>query len=112
MIVVVAVLVVLAGLAAWIVRVAGWRFALQRLGGALLIVVLVTFATTVLLRQVGVDQAQKDALVELGLPPSSQPCVSSLGTGADDGDGAAVRRGSRTRQERLRAVRRLERRTC
>jgi peptide/nickel transport system permease protein len=83
MILVVAVLVVLAGLAAWIVRVAGWRFAVQRLGGALLIVVLVTFATTVLLRQVGVDQAQKDALVELGLPPSSQPCVSSLGTGAD-----------------------------
>jgi peptide/nickel transport system permease protein len=82
-IVVIAILVVIAGLAAWIVRVAGWRFAAQRLGGSLLIVVLVTFATTLLLRQVGVDQAQKDALVELGLPASSQPCVSSLGTGAD-----------------------------
>jgi peptide/nickel transport system permease protein len=83
MIVVGIVLVLIVGLAAWIVRVAGWRFALQRLGGSLLIVVLVTFATTLLLRQVGVDQSQKDTLVELGLPPSSQPCVSSLGTGAD-----------------------------
>ena len=81
--VVIALFVVFAALAVWIVNVAGWRFALQRLGGAVLIVVIVTFATSLLLRQVGIDDQQKQALVELGLPPTAQPCVSALGTGAD-----------------------------
>jgi peptide/nickel transport system permease protein len=83
MIVVVTILIVVTVLAAWIVRAAGWRFALQRLGGSLLIIVLVTFGTSVLLRQVGVDDSQRQALADLGLPPTAQPCVSALGTGAD-----------------------------
>ncbi|MEQ9162419.1 MAG: ABC transporter permease, partial [Ilumatobacter fluminis] len=77
------ILILIAALIAWIVYVAGWRFALQRLGGALLIVVLVTFLTSFLLRQTGADEEQKQVLVELGLPAESAPCVSALGTGAD-----------------------------
>lgn len=83
MIVVAIIFIVLGALAVWIVKVAGWRFALQRLGGAVLILVIVTFATSLLLRQVGIDDQQKQALVDLGLPSSAQPCVSALGTGAD-----------------------------
>jgi peptide/nickel transport system permease protein len=82
MIVLLIVLAVLAGLAVWIVRVAGWRFALQRLGGALLILLLVTFLTSFLLRFVGVDESQKEVLRELGVSENAQPCVSALGTGA------------------------------
>jgi peptide/nickel transport system permease protein len=77
------ILVLVAALIAWIVYVAGWRFAVQRLGGALLIVVIVTFLTSVLLRQTGADEEQQAVLVELGLPAESAPCVSALGTGAD-----------------------------
>ena len=77
------IILLIAALIAWIVYVAGWRFALQRLGGALLIVVLVTFLTSFLLRQTGADEEQKQVLVELGLPEESAPCVSALGTGAD-----------------------------
>ena len=76
------ILVSIAVLTAWIVHVAGWRFAAQRLGGAILIVVIVTFATTALLRMVGVDDQQREALAALGLSENSQPCVSALGTGA------------------------------
>ena len=79
----VVILALLAGLTIWVVRVAGWRFALKRLAGAALILLIVTFGTTLLLRSVGVDAEQKAALEELGLPASSQPCVSALGTGAD-----------------------------
>jgi peptide/nickel transport system permease protein len=84
MTVIIILLIVLAVLVAWIVHVAGWDFAAKRLGNALLIIVLVTFATTLLLRQVGVDDAQRDKLEELGLPPTSYPCVSALGTGATE----------------------------
>ena len=83
MIVVLAFLLIVVGLAAWIVKVAGWRFALNRLGSALLIVVIVTFATSVLLRQASVDEQQSLALEEVGLPATAQPCVAALGTGAD-----------------------------
>ncbi len=83
MIVVLIILVAFLALAAWIVRVAGWHFAVQRLGGALLILVLVTFATSLLLRQTSVDESQSAALEALGLPSTAQPCVSALGTGAD-----------------------------
>lgn len=82
MIVLVVLALTIAGLAAWIVQVAGWRFAAQRLGGALLILVIVTFATSMLLRLSSDDQQTKDALAELGLSESSGPCVSQLGTGA------------------------------
>ena len=75
MIVLLIILAALVGLAVWIVRVAGWRFALQRLGGALLILLLVTFLTSFLLRFVGVDAEQKDALLELGVSANAQPCV-------------------------------------
>ncbi len=82
MIVVLIILLVIAVLAAWIVRTAGWRFALQRLGSALLILVLVTFITSFLLRLVGVEESQREVLRELGLSENAQPCVSALGTGA------------------------------
>lgn len=63
-------LILLVGLAAliiWIVATAGWRFALQRLGGALLVIILVTFGTSVLLRQV-----------------PGEPCEIALGTAATE----------------------------
>jgi peptide/nickel transport system permease protein len=82
MTVLVIILALLVGLAVWIVRVGGWRFALQRLGGALLILLLVTFLTSFLLRFVGVDEEQKQVLRELGVSENAQPCVSALGTGA------------------------------
>lgn len=75
-------LLAIVGLTAWIVRVAGWRFAVQRLGGALLVVVIVTFLTTFLLRQASLDETQTTALADIGLPATAQPCVSALGTGA------------------------------
>lgn len=82
MIYVILLLLLLAALAAWIVRVAGWRFAAQRLGGALLVVVIVTFATSFLLRLSSLDATQTTALEAVGLPATAQPCVSALGTGA------------------------------
>lgn len=57
------ILVVLAALVAWVVATGGWRFALQRLGGAVLVIILVTFGTSVLLRQV-----------------PGEPCEIALGT--------------------------------
>lgn len=83
MIYVIVLFLAFAALAAWIVRVAGWRFAVQRLGGAVLVVVLVTLATSFLLRQTSIDEQQTAALEALGLPATAQPCVSALGTGAD-----------------------------
>ncbi|MDH3752233.1 MAG: ABC transporter permease [Acidimicrobiia bacterium] len=65
--VLVIILVLFALLAAWVVRVAGARFAVKRLGGAVLILVIVTFGTTLMLRQVPGD-----------------PCITALGTGASD----------------------------
>ena len=82
MIVLLIILVIVVALAVWIVRIAGWRFALQRLGGALLILLIVTFVTSFLLRFVGADAEQKQALIELGVSANAQPCVSALGTGA------------------------------
>lgn len=82
MIFVILLLLVVGALTVWIVRVAGWRFAVQRLGGALLVLVIVTFATSFLLRQASLDETQTTALQELGLPATAQPCVSALGTGA------------------------------
>lgn len=84
MIYVLVLVLLVVALAAWIVRVAGWRFAVQRLGGAILVVVLVTFITSWLLRQTSIDEQQTQALEALGLPATAQPCVSALGTGADE----------------------------
>lgn len=65
--VLVIILLALAGLFAWVVATVGWRFALQRFGGALLVIILVTFGTSVLVRQVPGD-----------------PCVIALGTAATE----------------------------
>ena len=59
------ILLTLLVLTAWIVHVAGWRFAVQRLAGAIVIVVIVTFATTALLRMSAIDEQGKQALAEL-----------------------------------------------
>lgn len=60
-------IVLLAGLALILANSAGWRFATKRIGGIVLIIVLVTFLTTVLLRQVPGDA-----------------CITALGTGASE----------------------------
>lgn len=77
------IVIVFALLLAWIIYAAGWRFALQRFGGALLILLIVTFSVSAILRFSGVDDQTKEKLVELGVSPNAQPCVSALGTGAD-----------------------------
>ena len=58
---------VLTAMAFVLARSAGWVFAAKRVGGIVLIVVLVTFLTTALLRQVPGD-----------------PCITALGTGASE----------------------------
>jgi peptide/nickel transport system permease protein len=75
------ILIFVALLTVWVVKSTGWRFALQRFGGALLIVVIVTFFTSLLLRFASVDESSQAALVELGVSENAQPCVSALGTG-------------------------------
>jgi len=54
-------------LGVWVVRLAGWKFAAQRFGGALIVLVLVTFGTSMLLRQV-----------------PGEPCEIALGTAATE----------------------------
>ena len=51
----------------WIGLTAGWRFAMLRVGGALVVVTLVTFGTSVLLRQT-----------------PGEPCAIALGTAATE----------------------------
>jgi peptide/nickel transport system permease protein len=57
----------LVGLALILANSAGWAFAMKRTGGIVVIIVLVTFLTTALLRQVPGD-----------------PCITALGTGASE----------------------------
>jgi peptide/nickel transport system permease protein len=61
------IIIVLAALVAFVVATAGWKFALQRVGGALIVLLLVTFGTSLLLRQVPGD-----------------PCAIALGTAATE----------------------------
>ena len=68
------VLGAIAAVVGWIARLSGWRFALRRLAGLVLVVVAVTFATTALLRQVPGD-----------------PCATALGTATTDESLAACR---------------------
>jgi len=77
-------LILVALLAVWVIRTAGWRFAFTRFAQAALILLIVTFGTTWLLRQSVVDEKVNDALVELNLPAESGPCIVALGTGADN----------------------------
>ncbi|MEM9465664.1 MAG: ABC transporter permease [Actinomycetota bacterium] len=60
-------IVLLAGLALILANSAGWAFAAKRISGIVVIIVLVTFLTTVLLRQVPGDA-----------------CITALGTGASE----------------------------
>lgn len=77
-------LIVVAVLVVWIVRTTGWRFALTRLAQGVLILFLVTFGTTWLLRLTVVDEQINDSLIELGLPKESGPCIVALGGGANE----------------------------
>lgn len=79
----IALLILLAFLAlcGWIVYAAGPMFALKRLGGALLVLVIVTFGVSSMLQLTSGDQSTRDALEELGVSPNAQPCVTALGTG-------------------------------
>ena len=76
------ILIALLALIVWIVKAAGWRFALKRFGGALLVLVIVTFGVSVLLRFASADEEVQAALEELDVSPNAQPCVTALGTGA------------------------------
>ncbi len=80
----IAILVLIAFLAlcGWIAYAAGPKFALKRLGGALLVLVLVTFAVSTMLQFTNGDESTKQALEDLGVSRNSQPCVTALGTGA------------------------------
>ncbi|WP_040493536.1 ABC transporter permease [Ilumatobacter nonamiensis] len=60
-------LVVLVALIAWVIKTAGWKFAAQRFGGAIIVLILVTFGTSLLLRQV-----------------PGEPCEIALGTAASE----------------------------
>ena len=77
-----AVLTALVALIALIVKAAGWRFALKRFAGALLVLVIVTFGVSVLLRFASADEDVQKALESLDVSPNAQPCVTALGTGA------------------------------
>ena len=59
--------ILLAVLVVWVIKTAGWKFAAQRFGGAAIVVVLVTFGTSLLLRQV-----------------PGEPCEIALGTAASE----------------------------
>lgn len=69
-------------LVGWIVYSAGPKFALKRFGGALLVLVLVTFAVSSLLSFTSGEESTRQALEELGVSRNAQPCVTALGTGA------------------------------
>ncbi len=76
------ILILLAFLAiiAWIVYSAGWRFALKRLGSALVVLVIVTFGISFMLRYTSGDDSTRQALQELGVSENALPCVTALGT--------------------------------
>ena len=59
--------ILLAALVVWVIKTAGWKFAAQRFGGAAIVLVLVTFGTSLLLRQV-----------------PGEPCAIALGTAASE----------------------------
>ncbi|MEM9746412.1 MAG: ABC transporter permease [Actinomycetota bacterium] len=80
------VLLAFVALCVWIVRAAGWRFALKRLGGALVVLVIVTFAVSVMLQFTSGDESTRQALDELGVSRNAQPCITALGTAATDVD--------------------------
>ncbi len=69
-----ALLIGLVAFGYWVVRTAGWRFALRRLLQATLILVVVSFATSWMLTQLPGD-----------------PCITALGTAATDEAVAACR---------------------
>ncbi len=75
-------LIAFAAIVAWIVYSAGPIFALKRFGGALLVLVLVTFGVSAMLSFTTGDESTKQALEELGVSRNAQPCVTALGTGA------------------------------
>ncbi len=76
------VLLAILGLVGWIVYAAGPKFALKRFGGALLVLVLVTFGVSAMLSFTSGEESTKQALEELGVSRNAQPCVTALGTGA------------------------------
>lgn len=75
-------LIVVLGLVAWIVYAAGPKFALKRLGGAILVLVLVTFGVSAMLQFTSGEESTRQALEDLGVSRNAQPCVTALGTGA------------------------------
>ncbi|MFK7917422.1 MAG: ABC transporter permease [Ilumatobacter sp.] len=76
------ILLVFLALCGWIVYSAGPMFALKRLGGAVLVLVLVTFGVSSMLQFTSGEESTREALEELGVSRNAQPCVTALGTGA------------------------------
>ncbi len=75
-------LVVILAIVAWIVYSAGPKFAFKRFGGALLVLVLVTFGVSVMLSFTNGDESTRQALDDLGVSRNAQPCITALGTAA------------------------------
>jgi peptide/nickel transport system permease protein len=83
MIVLLVFLAMFVGLVVWIGRTAGWLFTAKRFSGMVLIIVVVSFSTTLLLRQVPGD-----------------PCITALGTAATE-EGIAECREDRNLDENV-----------
>ncbi|MGB3735563.1 MAG: ABC transporter permease [Ilumatobacter sp.] len=79
-------LIAFIALLAWVVYAAGPKFALKRFGGALIVLLLVTFGVSAMLKLASADEATQQALEELGVSRNSEPCVSALGVGASVDD--------------------------
>jgi len=88
-------LIVFALLLGWIVYSAGPKFALKRLGGALVVLVLVTFGVSAMLSFSSDEEETKVALEELGVSRNAGPCITALGIGAsiEDVNGCVEDRG-------------------
>jgi peptide/nickel transport system permease protein len=80
--VVIILLLALVALLVWVVITAGPVFAAKRFGGALVVLVLVTFMVSTMLQFTNGDEATRQALEDLGVSPNAQPCVTALGTAA------------------------------
>jgi len=76
------IIIALVAIVGWIVYSAGPKFALTRFGGAIVVLVLVTFGVSAMLSFTSGEESTRQALEELGVSRNAQPCVTALGTGA------------------------------
>ncbi len=79
-------LIAFIALLGWVVYAAGPKFALKRFGGAFLVLLLVTFGVSAMLKLASAEESTQQALEELGVSRNAEPCVSALGIGASIDD--------------------------